>query len=196
MTAEILPDDVRKARAKDLLGQGRTEDARALLSELCRADQRDAEIWLMYSTANAHLGRFEDVIAACRKALEVEPDYLPALNSLASALAALGRHDEAAVEFAAVLRLAPDNPAVLNNYGHALALMGRTDEARSALENAVRIQPFYAEAHYNLATLLDEIGRPAEALNEFEQAIALKPGLASLLGERLDRLRDIARGKS
>jgi len=196
MTAEILPDDVRKGRAKELLGQGRIQDARALLFELCRADQRDAEIWLMYSAANAQLGRFEDVITACRKALEVAPDYLPALNTLASALAALGRHDEAAVEFATVLRHAPDNPAVLNNYGHALALMGRAEDARSALEKAIRIQPFYAEAHYNLAALLEGIGLPAEALNEFEQAIALKPGLANLLGDRLIRLREIVRGKS
>ncbi len=192
----ILPDDVRKERAKELLGTRRLEDARALLSELCRDDQRDVEIWLMYSAANAHLGRFEEVIAACRKALEIVPDYLPALNSLASALAALGRHEEAVVEFATVLRLAPDNPAVLNNYGHALALMGRAEDARRALENAVRIQPFYAEAHYNLATLLDQIGLPAEALSEFEQAIALKPGLANLLGERLGQLREVVRGKS
>src|SRR3989344_1010437 len=125
MTTDILPDDVRKERAKDLLNQGRLENARELLSELCRDDQRDVEIWSLYSAANAHLGRFEDVIAACHKALEIEPDYLPALNSLASALAALGRHDEAVVKFATLLRLAPDNPAVLNNCGHALALLGR-----------------------------------------------------------------------
>lgn len=193
---DILPDDVRKDRAKGLLAQGRLEDARALLSELCRDDQRDAEIWFMYSAANAHLGRFEDVIAACCKALEVEPDYLPALNSRASALAALGRHGEAAAEFAAVLRLAPDNPMVLCNYGHALALAGHMEEAREALENAVRIQPHYADAHYNLAALLEQLGQPAEALSEYEQAVALKPGLSNLLGERLNRLKKVVRGSS
>jgi len=192
----VLPDDIRKERAKDLLGQGRLEDARALLSELCRDDQRDVEIWFLYSTANAHLGRFEEVIMACRKAIEVEPDYLPAMNSLASALAALGRHAEAAVEFATILRLAPDNPMVLGNYGHALALAGRMEEAREALEKAVRTQPHYAEAHYNLAALLEQTGQSAQALSEYEQALALKPGLANLLGERLSRLREVVRGSS
>jgi tetratricopeptide (TPR) repeat protein len=196
MTQDILPDDVRKERAKDLLSLRRLEEARELLSELCRDDQRDVEIWFLYSTANAGLERFEDVIAACRKALEIEPNYLPALNSLASAHAALGRHAEATEAFATVLRLAPDNPAVLNNYGHALALSGRTEEARRALENAVRIQPFYAEAHYNLAVLLDQIGMPAEALREYEQAATLKPELTHLLGERLDQLREVVRGRS
>jgi Flp pilus assembly protein TadD len=188
MVMDTLPDDVRKERAKDLLGRGRLEEARELLSELCQDDQRDAEIWFMFSAANAHLGRFEEVIAACRKALEIEPDYLPALNNIASAFAAMGRHAEAAVEFATVLRLAPDNPAVLNNYGHALALSGRMEEARSALEDAVRLQPFYAEAHYNLAILLEQLALPAEALREYEQAATLKSGLPGI-DERMTQLR-------
>lgn len=188
MVMDTLPDEVRKERAKNLLARGQLEEARALLSELCREDQRDVEIWFMYSAANAHLGQFEEVITACRKALEIEPDYLPALNNIASAFAAMGRHAEAAVEFATVLRLAPDNPAVLNNYGHALALSGRMEEARSALEDAVRIQPFYAEAHYNLAILLEQLALPAEALREYEQAATLKSGLPGI-DERMAQLR-------
>lgn len=193
MSMDILPDDVRKGRAKDLLSQGRVDEARELLAELCRNDQRDIEVWFLQSTANGYLGRYEDVIAACRKALEIEPDYLPAMNNLASAFAALGRHEEAAAEFANILRIAPDNPVVLGNYGHALALAGRTKEARDALENAVRIQPHYAEAHYNLAILLDGFGMSEEALREYEQAAALKPGLPGI-DDRMARLREIVRG--
>jgi tetratricopeptide (TPR) repeat protein len=195
MTMDILPDDVRKERAKGLLNLGRLEDARALLSELCRDDQRDVEIWFLYSAANAHLGRFEEVISACRKALELEPNYLPALNSLASALSVLGRHAEATAEFATILHLAPDNPAVLNNYGHALALLGRMDDARGALENAVRIQPFYAEAHYNLAILLEQLALPADALREYEQAATLKPELPGL-DDRMAQLREVVGRRS
>lgn len=192
MSVNELPDEVRKLRAKDLLNQGRVEDARLLLSELCRDDQRDIEIWSLYSTANGHLGRFGDVMSACYKALEIEPDYLPALNGLASALAALGRHDEASERFADMLRIAPDNPAVLNNYGHSLALMGRLAQARKALEQAVMIQPHYAEARYNLGLLLEQSGHPADALRQYEHAAALKPGLPGL-GDRLNQMRDLVK---
>lgn len=195
MSTNMLPDDVRKGRAKDLLSQGRLEEARELLSELCRDDQRDVETWFLYSAASAHLSRFEDVITACRKALEIDPQHLPALNNLASALAALGRQAEAATEFNKLLRLAPDNPAVLNNYGHALALLGRAEEARAALESAVRIQPFYAEAHFNLALLLEQTGQPDAALGEYEKAENLKPGLPGI-DERVARLRELVRGGS
>lgn len=189
MSANQPLDQPRKERAKDLLSQARLEDARELLSQLCREDQPDIEIWSLYIAANGYLGRFEDVVAACHKALAIETDYLPALNSLASALAALQRYDEAAVQFATLLSLAPDNPAILNNYGHTLFLMGRLEEARGALEDAVRIQPHYAEARYNLATLLEQSGQPADALREYEQAAILKPGLPGL-NDRINRLRN------
>jgi tetratricopeptide (TPR) repeat protein len=190
-----LPDDARKGRAKELLAEGRLEEGRELLSELCRDDQSDVEIWFLYSAANAHLSRFEDVIRACRKALELDPAYLPALNSLASAHATLGQHALAAAEFSKLLRLAPDNPAVLNNYGHAMAMVGRAEEAREALGKAVRLQPFYAEARYNLALLLEQTGHPEEALREYEKAAELKPGLPDI-NDRMDKLRETARGKS
>jgi protein O-GlcNAc transferase len=194
MTTDILPDDVQKERAKSLLGQGRLEEARALLFGLCRDDQRDVEIWFLYSAANAHLSRFAEVAAACRKALEIDPEYLPAMNSLASALAEMGQHAEAAIAFTNALHRAPDNPAVLNNYARALTMVGRIQEARDALENAVRIQPHYAEAHFNLAILLEQEGLASDALREYEQAAALKPGLPGL-SDRLTRLREsVGRG--
>jgi hypothetical protein len=37
---------------------------------------------------------------------------------------------------------------------------------------------------------------PAEALREYEQAATLKPELTHLLGERLDQLREVVRGRS
>jgi protein O-GlcNAc transferase len=195
MSTNQMPESVRKGRVKDLLAEGRIEEARELLHELCQGDQPDVDIWFMYSAANAHLRRFEDVIGACRRALDIQPDHLPALNNLASALTALGRHVEAAVEFANLVRLAPDNPAVLNNYGHALALLGRGEEARTALESAVRIQPFYAEAHYNLALLLEQTDHPDEALSEYEKAADLKPGLPDI-HNRIGQLRKIIQRKA
>jgi len=192
MPENELPDEVQKERAKDLLNQGRLEDARELLSGLCREDQGDIEIWSLFSTANGYLGRYEVVVSACHKALEIEPDYLPALNGLASALAALGRHDEATVKFESVLHQAPDTPAVLNNYGHSLFLIGRLEEARKVLEDAVRIQPHYAEAHYNLAILLEQSGQPADALREYGQAAFLKPGLPGI-DDCLQRMTEIVK---
>ena len=189
MSSNVLPDEVRKQRAKELLNQGRLEEAREILATLCSEDQGDIEIWSLFGTANGYLGRFEDVVSAYQKAIEIEPDYLPALNGLASALAALGRYDEATIKFEALLQQAPDNPAMLNNYGHCLFLMGHLDAARKALEDAVSIQPHYAEAHYNLAILLEQTGHAPDALRAYEQAATLKPALPGI-DDCLKRMRD------
>ena len=190
MSTGGLPDEVWKQRAKNLLNQGKVENARALLSELCGENQGDIEIWSLFAIANGYLGRYEDVISAYHQVLEIEPDNLPALSGLASALAALGHHDEAMITFEDVLRQVPDNPAILSNYGHSLFLMGRLEEARKALEDAVRIQPHYAEAHYNLAILLEESKQPLDALREYELAAALKPGLPGI-DDSLRRMREV-----
>lgn len=195
MSSDLIPDEVRKARAKDLLSQGRIEDARGLLHDLCHDGQKDVETWFLYSAASAHLGRFDDVTVACRRALDLDPTYLPALNSLASALAALGRHHEAAAMFEQAVRQAPENPSVLNNYGHALTLIGRVQEARASLEKAVQIQPFYAEARFNLALLLEQTGFSAEALQEFEKAAELKPGLPGI-NDRIAHLQKSSNGQT
>ena len=186
----VLPDGIRKQRVKELLSLGRLDDAHILLSELCVDGQRDIEIWSLYCTVNGILGRYEDVISACRKILDIDPDYLLALNNLASALAALQRYDEADEQYSNLLRLAPENPAVLNNYGHCLALMGRVEEARSVLCKAVNVQPYYAEARYNLALLLEQSGDLKDALSQCEKAAELKPGLPDI-EDRLKRLREL-----
>jgi tetratricopeptide (TPR) repeat protein len=193
MSNNNLLDEARKERVRDLLNQGRLEEANEVLFDLCREDQRDIEVWSLSVTAKGYLGRYEEVIVDSKKMLEIDPDYLPALNSLASALAALQRYDEAAEKFADLLQIAPDNPSVLNNYGHTLFLMGRLEDARGVFENAVRLQPFYAEAHYNLALLLDQTGNADEALREYEQAAILKPGLPGV-NDHIGRLRNSRTG--
>lgn len=191
MSVNELPDEVQKQRAKELLNQAQLEEARELLSVLCREDQMDIEIWSLFSTANGYLGRFEDVVSASQKALDIDANYLPALNSLASALTALGQHEQATVKFEELLQQAPDNPAILNNYGHNLFLMGHMEKAREVLENAVRIQPYYAEAHYNLGILYEQTDLPDKALSKYEQAANLKPGLPNIQ-ECIARLRKSA----
>jgi tetratricopeptide (TPR) repeat protein len=106
-----------------------------------------------------------------RKVLELEVDYLPALNSFASALAALGRYDEAVVEFEN-LRIAPDNPSILNNYGHALFLMGRLTR-RAILEQAASNRIRRSALQPGGAAGID--GTVYRGVAEYEQAASLKP---------------------
>jgi adenylate cyclase len=52
-------------------------------------------------------GRYEEAMAAYRKAVDVDPDYLDAHVGLASTYATLGREEEARTEVAEILRIDP-----------------------------------------------------------------------------------------
>jgi tetratricopeptide (TPR) repeat protein len=148
-------------------------------------------------------GRLEEAAARYRRALEIAPDYVPALNNLGVTLRALGRTDEAIRTYGDGLRLRGDYPDLHFNLANALLAQNRADEAAEHFRQASAGQPDSAGVHNNLGTALAEQGRVAEAAAAFERAVALEPGsarahrnlgnaLAALgrSGEALEHLRE------
>jgi TolB-like protein/class 3 adenylate cyclase len=77
---------------------GRAEETEAHVSEALRLSPRDgaAFVWLTHvGLASNHLGRWEQAIAWCRRAIEANRNYPRAHFQLALALAQLGRRQEA-----------------------------------------------------------------------------------------------------
>jgi Flp pilus assembly protein TadD len=63
--------------------------------------------------------RYEDAIAACRRALAIRPDYAEAWNNLGAALNQLGRYQEAVSACEQALRYKPDFELARNNLQYA-----------------------------------------------------------------------------
>lgn len=94
------------------------------------------------------LGRFDEAVDHCRRAIELNPDYPNAYNDLGAYLIELGRPGEAITW----LRRA----AGFSNYccphyvhyqlGRALLLQARVTEARRELETSLSIRPNYGLA--------------------------------------------------
>ncbi|MFO1204311.1 MAG: methyltransferase domain-containing protein [Burkholderiales bacterium] len=89
--------------------------------------------WLNLAVALKELGRLEDVEAACREALRLDPDFADAHNNLGNVLLARGRHAAAIDAFGTALRLRPADPNVACNRALALKLSGRVTEAVATL---------------------------------------------------------------
>jgi tetratricopeptide (TPR) repeat protein len=123
-------------------------------------------------------GRLEEAAARYRRALEIAPDYVPALNNLGVTLRALGRTDDAIRAYGDGLRLRGDFPDLHFNLANALLAQNRADEAAEHLRMASAGEPDSAGVHNNLGTALAEQGRVAEAAAAFERAVALEPGSA------------------
>ncbi len=147
-------------------------------------------------------GRLEEAAARYRRALDIAPDYVPAVNNLGVTLRALGRTDDAIRTYGDGLRMRGDYPDLHFNLANALLAQNRADEAAEHFRLASAGEPDSAGVHNNLGTALAEQGRVAEAAAAFARAVALEPGsarahrnlgnaLASLGrgGEALDHLR-------
>jgi tetratricopeptide (TPR) repeat protein len=134
-----------------------------------------------YNQANVWLKqrRVPEAIAAFRRALELQPDYVEAMNNLGNALRATGRSAEALPHFRRAAELRPDVALIHNNLGTALNEQRQFDEAIAAFQKAVAIQPDYAEAYSNLGHAL--IGK-----EDFESAVAACRRAAELRPEMVE----------
>ena len=89
-------------------------------------------------------------MATYRKALELKPDNVKALNNLGLALAGQGKLDEAVDGYRRAVELKPDHANAHNNLGLALMNQGKLDEAVTAYRKALELEPDHANAHNNL----------------------------------------------
>jgi len=80
------------------------------------------------------------------KAIEQNPDYLPAYTTMAYLYALLGQTEKAEEKYQEALELKPDDSGLSNSYGAFLCKQGKYEEAQKMLKVAYT-DPFY-EALY------------------------------------------------
>ena len=110
-----------------------------------------------------------------RKALEINPNYADAHNSLGLVLAAQGRGGEAISHFQKTLEIRPNDKFAHYNLGNMLTSRGQADEAIAHFQKALEINPDNAQAHYNIASLLTSRGQVDEAIAHYRKALEIKP---------------------
>ncbi len=123
-------------------------------------------------------GRLDQAVARYRRAIAIQPDYVPAFNNLGVSLRAQGKVDDAIRVYDEGLRVRDDYPDLHYNLANALLQVNRAAEAAGHLRRAGRDDPGSAGVHNNLGTALAAQGRLEEAAAEFQQAVALEPGSA------------------
>ncbi|GIY48071.1 hypothetical protein CDAR_544701 [Caerostris darwini] len=106
------------------------------------------------------------------KAVHLDPEFVPAISSLASLYAGEeGRLADAERLYVWATHLDPDDADVLNNYGFFLETHGRSSEAMTQYERAMTAKPNHTVAIVNAARSLrtPEHSRRAEELYKRSQ---------------------------
>lgn len=178
----LLKDPVRAVRilaARDLLsvpGQGPAWDkAIAEYEQVQLSLQERAEANLNLAMLYQASGRGDRVEAQLRAALLRDPDFFPALVTLAQWLEANGRADEARALIAEQLALHPDAPLLQHTQGLMQIRAGDTAKAMPYLRQAARLDPANAQFAYVLAVALHDSGEVEPACEQLEDLLKRQP---------------------
>ena len=141
-------------------------------------------------------GRIQDAEQVCRRILPLAPDFIPAMDMLASIAFQTGRPSETAVMMRKSIAIDGKNPQFNLNLGYALHALGQLDDAARIFRRVLELAPGSLDGLTNLASVLKDSGRFDEAIVCFQKALVKKPDYAEVhnnLGgifRELDRLED------
>ncbi|MGH7408844.1 MAG: tetratricopeptide repeat protein, partial [Candidatus Methylomirabilales bacterium] len=165
-----------------LLGlPGRRDEAVLHLLRATEIYPRHAHAWDALGRAYLDMKRWEEAIAAFRKAGAVHPDfprspdYPYSQNNLGVAHAALGRWDDALAAFRRAVALKPDLAQAHRNLADVYEQRGWTEAALA--ERALELTPTDPFAWLQAGMTFLRLGWPPEALGAFAQAVSLAPAL-------------------
>jgi tetratricopeptide (TPR) repeat protein len=121
--------------------------------------------------ANAYNGRqdYQNTIDELKKAIELEPSFSPAYNSLGYAYRPVGNYAEAEKAFKKYIELVPDDPNPYDSYAELLMKTGRFDESIVQYRKALSIDPHFVASHYGIASDLAFQGKHAQAIAETQK---------------------------
>lgn len=153
----------------------------------------------------------DEAIAACRRAIELDPDLAEAHWVLGKVLyfrsdVVIGTPTrdeallaEAAAELARAAELDPKKVEYVFWAGRALALLGRSEEAAASFRAVLERDAGYGAAYKELALIHSDQGDDARARENFELAVELLPDDADLwfhYGMQLEVEEDLERAQA
>ena len=178
--APLLRDPLRAVRVEaaraiaevpaGFLGADQYRDFQVALEEFKRrqaalSDRPGAHLNLGVLYSN--LGDVGLAESSYRKAIEMDPRFLPARFNLANLLNGQQRNAEAEMQLRGILAVDASQGDAYFSLGLLLAEMDRLDEAADSLAEAARLLPGRARIHYNHSLVLQHLKRFGEA----EQAL-------------------------
>ncbi len=122
------------------------------------------------------LKRFDEAVAAARRAVELDTNYADGYAQLASALIQVGRPREGLEAIQTAIRFNPQRPSfMLDVLARANFMLGRYQEAAELYARIVEANPGFMSAHRGLAAAYAYLGRIEEAEWEAAEILALQP---------------------
>jgi len=159
--ASAQPADLARQaqRARELVLEGKAEQAIPIYAEIARAAPGDAANLVNLAIAEFKAKRFRDSAEHAQAALKLQPDSPGANLFLGASYAALGEHAKAVEPLERVLSRQPNDRNACAMLAEELLALERYDEAAGQFRKASELAPENPKAWYGL-------GRSYKALSE------------------------------
>jgi len=131
--------------------------------------------WNNLGLIAAQEGRVGEATEYFKRAVQLSPDNIVALENLGNAYRQQKLWEQARTTFERALALNPESPGA--NYGLAMVFAAAGDNQRTYqyLQRALQFRPDYPEALNNLGVLYVRTGRPDEAIGTLGKCMRLAP---------------------
>ena len=127
------------------------------------------------AAALTELERYDEAIAACDRAIALEPGHARALSAKGRALLAVGRAEDALVALQDALLRRPDHIEALVYRGLVLNQLDRLDDALGSFDLALQLVQRHPDAHHGRGIVLYRKDLLGDALGEFARAVEIEP---------------------
>ncbi|HEV3468224.1 MAG TPA: tetratricopeptide repeat protein [Pyrinomonadaceae bacterium] len=172
--------------------EGRLAEVRARVEQLTAEQPRSAPLQFLLGQAYRHGGGDlqpdpQRAEAALRRAVELDPEYMPAYSALAEIYFATRQPDRAIAEYQKITERRPEDFVALRNIGMIEAGRNNLEAAADYYRRVLSIRPDEPVAANNLAMLYadHQIGNPDEAMRLAQDVVRRfpnNPGFADTLG--------------
>lgn len=160
---------------------GDEEEAEKALKELAKLDSGGDTATLVYNEGVEALkvGDRKAAKSRFREALEVSPDFVPALSALAVLLINDRSFEEAAATAEKLLTLEPDNAQAMRIAYQSYRELGDEEREAAAFERLIAVNPSAAATQF-FDEGVDQFnaGQTEQAIDNFERALAADSSLA------------------
>ena len=133
-------------------------------------------------------GRFDEAVAAYKKAVELNPNFSWSYHSLGDVLLKIEKWDEAVAAYKKAVELNPDFSWSYHNLGDALLKLRQWEEAAAAYRCEIALNSDFAWSFCNLGDALTKLKLWDEAIATYLKAIKIDgdlPGIYEKLGYAL-----------
>ena len=136
------------------------------------------EQWLDEGGAHYDAERYQEAIATCDRAVELDPNYAVAYHNRGLAYSALQEYQHAIADYDRAIQLDSTDAKAYFYRGLAYAELKEYEQAISDYDRAIQLDPNFTMVYHNRGNVYRKLKKYQRAIVDYGRAIQLDPKLA------------------